>query len=61
MDAVRSASVTSARVRTDAAFKNRWQTLFKNPKILIIAFFASYVLCAHFDSLFTDYLQLWWF
>jgi len=43
MDAVRSASVTSARVRTDAAFQNRWQTLFKNPKILIIAFFASYV------------------
>ncbi|KZM18452.1 uncharacterized protein EKO05_0001336 [Ascochyta rabiei] len=42
MDAVRSASVTSARVRTDAAFKNRWQTLFKNPKILIIAFFASF-------------------
>jgi hypothetical protein len=41
MDTIRSASVTSARVRTDAAFKNRWQTLFKNPKILIIAFFAS--------------------
>lgn len=41
MDTARSASVSSARVRTDAAFKNRWQTLFNNPKILVIAFFAS--------------------
>jgi hypothetical protein len=41
MDTVRSASVTSARVRTNAAFNRRWQTLFNNPKILVIAFFAS--------------------
>jgi hypothetical protein len=41
MDAVRSASVSSAQIRTQAAYKKRWQTLFNNPKILVIAFFAS--------------------
>jgi hypothetical protein len=37
----RNASVTSAHVRTQLAYKNRWKTLLHNPKILIIAFFAS--------------------
>lgn len=43
MDAVRNVSVTSAQIRTQAAYKNRWRTLMSNPKLLIIAFFASYV------------------
>ncbi|KAH7388601.1 hypothetical protein BKA66DRAFT_440288, partial [Pyrenochaeta sp. MPI-SDFR-AT-0127] len=42
MDAVRNASVTSAQIRTEAAYKNRWRTLMGNPKLLIIAFFASF-------------------
>ncbi|KAF1841138.1 quinate permease [Cucurbitaria berberidis CBS 394.84] len=36
-----NASITSAQVRTQAAYKNRWRTIINNPKILIIAFFAS--------------------
>ncbi|CAO2650731.1 Nn.00g020230.m01.CDS01 [Neocucurbitaria sp. VM-36] len=42
MNAVRNASVTSAQVRTQAAYKNRWRTLMSNPKLLVIAFFASF-------------------
>ena len=43
MDATtRNASVTSAQVRTNEAYKNRWRTLMHNPKLLLIAFFASY-------------------
>ncbi|KAF2441808.1 quinate permease [Karstenula rhodostoma CBS 690.94] len=43
MDATnRNASVTSAQVRTQAAYKNRWRTLLHNPKLLVIAFFASF-------------------
>ena len=42
MDAtIRNASVTSAQVRTQAAYKNRWRNLLHNPKLLVIAFFAS--------------------
>lgn len=42
MDATtRSASVTSALVRTELAYKNRWRNLLHNPKLLFIAFFAS--------------------
>ncbi|KAF2642321.1 quinate permease [Massarina eburnea CBS 473.64] len=39
---IRNASVTSAQVRTQAAYKNRWRTLIHNPKLLVIAFFASF-------------------
>ncbi|KAH8731088.1 quinate permease [Phaeosphaeriaceae sp. PMI808] len=42
MDPVRNASVTSAQVRTEAAYQNRWRTLLHNPKLLVIAFFASF-------------------
>ncbi|KAH7125209.1 general substrate transporter [Dendryphion nanum] len=43
MDATsRTASVTSAQIRTNLAYKNRWRTLWNNPKIIIIAFFASF-------------------
>ncbi|KAF2018096.1 quinate permease [Aaosphaeria arxii CBS 175.79] len=43
MDATtRNASVTSAQVRTELAYKNRWRTLLHNPKLIIIAFFASF-------------------
>ncbi|KAF2108571.1 quinate permease [Lophiotrema nucula] len=43
MDAThRNASVTSADVRTQLAYKNRWRTLLHNPKLLVIAFFASF-------------------
>jgi hypothetical protein len=42
MDATnRNASVTSAVIRTELAYKNRWRTLMHNPKIMLIAFFAS--------------------
>ncbi|KAF1960415.1 quinate permease [Byssothecium circinans] len=39
---IRNASVTSAQVRTQAAYKKRWRTLLHNPKLLAIAFFASF-------------------
>ncbi|KAF2690904.1 quinate permease [Lentithecium fluviatile CBS 122367] len=42
MDAPRNASVTSAQVRTQVAYKNRWRSLMHNPKLLVIAFFASF-------------------
>jgi MFS family permease len=38
-----NASFTSADVRTRIAFQNRWANLLHNPKILVIAFFASLV------------------
>jgi hypothetical protein len=33
--------LTSAELRTQAAYKNRWTTLRHNPKIVVIALFAS--------------------
>ncbi|KAF1946115.1 quinate permease [Clathrospora elynae] len=42
MDTIRNTSVTSAQLRTNSAFQNRWRTLLNNPKLLIIAFFASF-------------------
>ncbi|KAF2183687.1 quinate permease [Zopfia rhizophila CBS 207.26] len=43
MDATdRNASVTSADVRTQLAYKNRWRNLLHNPKLIVIAFFASF-------------------
>ncbi|KIW04689.1 uncharacterized protein PV09_04423 [Verruconis gallopava] len=38
----RSGSITSAEVRTQLAYANRWQSVIKNPKIFVIAFFASF-------------------
>lgn len=38
MDSIRNASVPGAEAR----HKQRWQTLFNNPKLLAIAFFASF-------------------
>ncbi|CAI6338046.1 unnamed protein product [Periconia digitata] len=37
-----NASVTSAQIRTEEAYKNRWRSLMRNPKLLFIAFFASF-------------------
>ncbi len=34
---------SAADERTKIAYKNRWKTLMNNPKILVIALFASYV------------------
>ncbi len=33
---------SAAEERTKLAYKNRWNTLRNNPKILVIALFASY-------------------
>ncbi|KAF1812251.1 quinate permease [Eremomyces bilateralis CBS 781.70] len=33
---------TSAQLRAELAYKNRWRTLWNNPKIIFIAFFASF-------------------
>ncbi|KAF1989343.1 quinate permease [Aulographum hederae CBS 113979] len=41
LDTVRTASVTSAEVRTKIAYNNRWKNLWHNPKLIFIAFFAS--------------------
>lgn len=32
---------SAARRRADEAYKTRWKTLWNNPKIIIIALFAS--------------------
>ncbi|KAH9204210.1 quinate permease [Leptodontidium sp. 2 PMI_412] len=34
--------LTAADIRVQAASKNKWKTLMKNPKIMVIAFFASF-------------------
>jgi MFS family permease len=34
---------TAAGVRTKVAYSNRWMTVFHNPRLIIIALFASYV------------------
>ena len=39
--ATRNGSVTTAEVRTQLAYANRWKSIRGNPKIIIIAFFAS--------------------
>ena len=49
MDA-RTASVTSADLRTRLAYKNRWKNLLHNPKLLVIAFFASLVSPSLFED-----------
>jgi hypothetical protein len=33
--------LSAADLRVQAASKNKWKTLMKNPKIMVIAFFAS--------------------
>lgn len=40
---IRSGSVTSANIRTQLAYNNRWKSALGNPKIFVIALFASYV------------------
>lgn len=34
---------TAAEARTKIAYKNRWKHVLHNPKIMLIALFASYV------------------
>lgn len=38
---------TAAGARTQAAYENRWKTALSNPRLLIIAFFASSVSMSH--------------
>jgi hypothetical protein len=35
------AAETAAETRTKLAYKNRWKTLANNPKLMVIALFAS--------------------
>lgn len=35
------AAETAAEARTKLAYQNRWKTLANNPKIVVIALFAS--------------------